>query len=138
MAHLYITKKLKFKASDIAQGVVVFRGQGHLRPLLPRKRYATLSDAVLEVARVMETQEKQDADLASIVDWAIHTTCEVSSRGHAYDDIVEALGALTGLPTAMVAKGLQLVGFNVVVVEETQYLCGAVKGRSGYLKARSQ
>ena len=136
MAHLYITEKMKFKVSDIAQGIVVFRGQGHLAPFLSRKHYATLSDAVLEVARVMQTQEDKDADLACIMNWAVQAVCEVSSRGRACDEIVEVLGTLTELSAAMVVKGLQLVGFSVVVIEDTRYFCGAVKGRSGYLRVK--
>ena len=83
MAHLYITEKLKFRVSDVLQGTVTFRDQGHLAPLLPRKRCATLSDAVLEVARAMQLQEAEDADLTCVVNWALRTVCEVSSQGHA-------------------------------------------------------
>ena len=54
MAHLYVTDKLKIKASDVLQGIVTFRDQGHLTKFLPRKRYDTLRDAVLEVTRAMQ------------------------------------------------------------------------------------
>jgi len=136
MAHLYITEKLKFRTSDVLQGIVVFRDQGHLASLLPRKRYAALSDAVLEAARAMELQGAEDAELTRVMNLALAATCEVSSQGHDHDDIMGALEALTELPTATVARALTAVGYNVVVIEGIRYLSGAVEGRSGYLRLR--
>jgi len=107
-----------------------------LAPLLPRKRYATLSDAVLEVARAMQVQEDRDANLVCIMNWVIQTVCEVSPRGHAHDENMETFKALTELPATMIVRGFKLVGFNVVVVEDVQYFSGAAEGRSGYLKLK--
>ena len=136
MAHLYITEKLKINASDVLQGIVTFRDQGHLTKFLPRKRYDTLRDAVLEVTRAMKLQEAEDAELACVVRWALGI-CEISSQGHDHDVIMRALEARTELPAAMIARALKVIGYSVVVIENVEYFSGSVDGHAGYLRLRT-
>ena len=70
-----------------------------------------------------------------MVRWALGI-CEISSQGHDHDEIMTALEARTELSVAMITRALNVIGFNVVVIEGTRYLSGAVEGRSGYLRLR--
>jgi hypothetical protein len=134
MAHLFITEKLVIKASDLPQGVAAFWNQGHLTRVLPRRRYSTLPSALMAVAQAMELQKAEEDALGLVVNSALVETCEVSSEGHCYNDVMKTLEALTDLPETTIVKVLRIIGFNVVVIEGVGFFSGAAEGRSGYLR----